>query len=83
MSDLRVTNWPINRPIPYSRNARKVPPKAIDKVAASLQEFGFRQPIVVDAAGVIIVGHTRLLAAKQLGWREAPVHVAESLTPAW
>ena len=48
MSDLRVTNWPITRPIPYSRNARKVPPKAIEKVAASLQEFGFRQPIVVD-----------------------------------
>ena len=82
MSDLRVTNWPIDRPIPYSRNARRVPPKAIDKVAASLQEFGFRQPIVVDAAGVIIVGHTRLLAAKQLGWREVPVHVAENLTPA-
>ena len=82
MSDLRVTNWPITRPIPYSRNARKVPPKAIEKVAASLQEFGFRQPIVVDAAGVVIVGHTRLLAAKQLGWREVPVHVAENLTPA-
>ena len=59
-----------------------MPPKAIDKVAASLQEFGFRQPIVVDTAGVVIVGHTRLLAAKQLGWREVPVHVAENLTPA-
>ena len=58
-----------------------MPPKAIDKVAASLQEFGFRQPIVVDAAGIIIVGHTRLLAARQLGWREVPVHVVQNLTP--
>jgi DNA modification methylase len=80
--DLRVTAWPIDKPIPYARNARKISPKAIDKVAASLKEFGFRQPIVVDKEGVIIVGHTRLLAAKQLGLREVPVHVADQLTPA-
>jgi DNA modification methylase len=54
---------------------------AIDKVAASLQEFGFRQPIVVDKDGVIIVGHVRLRAAKQLRWTEVPVHVAANLTP--
>src|SRR5258707_401697 len=82
MSDLRITIWPIDKPTPYVRNARKVPPKAIAKVAASLKEFGFRQPIVVDTAGVIIAGHTRLLAAKQLGLREVPVHVAENLSPA-
>ena len=82
MSDLRVTNWPINKPTPYSRNARKISPKAISKVAASLREFGFRQPIVVDSQGIIIAGHTRLLAAKQLGLSEVPVHVAENLSPA-
>ena len=80
--DLHVTVWPIDKPIPYARNARKVPQRAIDKVAASLKEFGFRQPIVVDKDGVIVVGHTRLLAAKQLGLREVPVHVADQLTPA-
>jgi len=68
--------------IPYGRNARKIPPTAVDKVAASIQEFGWRVPIVVDKNGVIICGHTRLLAAKKLGLREAPVHVAANLTPA-
>src|ERR1700680_69191 len=82
MSDLVVCAWPIDRPIPYARNSRKIPERAIDKVAASIQEFGFRQCIVVDKDGVIVVGHTRWLAAKKLGLREVPVHVAENLTPA-
>src|SRR5471030_1458653 len=68
--------------IPYKKNARKIPQRAIDKVAASLQEFGWQQPIVVNKAGVIIVGHTRYLAAQKLGWTEAPVHVAANLTAA-
>lgn len=50
------------------------------KVAASLAEFGWRQPIVVDTANVVVVGHTRLMAAQQLGMTEVPVHVAEGLT---
>ncbi len=82
MSEFLVVWWPIDRPIPYARNSRKIPQRAIDKVAASIQEFGFRQCIVVDKDGVIIVGHTRWLAAKKLGLREVPVHVAENLTPA-
>src|SRR6202521_5927187 len=82
MNDLSVCMWPISKPIPYVRNSRKIPERAIDKVAASIQEFGFRQAIVVDKDGVIICGHTRLLAAKKLGLREVPVHVAENLTPA-
>ncbi len=77
-----VTYWPLDRIIPFARNARKIPPQAVDKVASSIQEFGWRQPIVVDHGGVIICGHTRLLAARKLGLREAPVHVAENLTPA-
>ena len=52
------------------------------KVAASLTEFGWRQPIVVDAQGVVIVGHTRLLAAQSLGQEQVPVHVACGLTAA-
>ncbi len=67
---------------PYEKNARKIPQRAVDKVAASLQEYGWQQPIVVDKHGVIVVGHVRRLAALQLGWTEAPVHVAENLTPA-
>ena len=50
-------------------------------MAASLAEYGWRQPIVVDPEGVIVVGHTRLLAAKRLGLAQVPVHVATDLTP--
>ncbi len=82
MNDLQVCSWPIDRPIPYARNSRKIPERAIDKVAASIQEFGWRVPIVVDKDGVVICGHTRLLAAKKLGLREVPVHIADNLTPA-
>jgi DNA modification methylase len=82
MNDLQVCWWPIDKPIPYARNSRKIPQKAIDKVAASIQEFGWRQAIVVDKDSVIICGHTRLLAAKKLGHAQVPVHIAENLTPA-
>ena len=51
---------------------------AIATVAASLQEFGWRQPIVVDEAMVILAGHTRLEAARQLGLTEVPVHVSHA-----
>jgi DNA modification methylase len=79
---MQITFWPLEKITPYTRNARKIPPEAVAKVAASIREFGWRQPIVVDRQGVIICGHTRLLAAQKLGLREAPVHVAENLTPA-
>ena len=65
---------------PYDRNPR-INDKAVEAVAASLKEFGFRQPIVVDAEGVIIAGHTRWKAAHQLGLAKVPVHVAKDLTP--
>jgi len=79
---MKITMWPLDEIQPYERNARAVPQQAIDKVAASIQEFGWRQPIVVDRNGVIVCGHVRWLAAKKLGLTEAPVHVAENLTPA-
>ena len=66
---------------PYPGNPRQND-EAVDAVAASLREFGFRQPIVVDADGVIIVGHTRWKAAKKLGLAKVPVHVATDLTEA-
>ena len=56
MNDLQVCWWPIGKPIPYARNSRKIPQRAVDKVAASIQEFGWRVPIVVDKDGVIICG---------------------------
>jgi len=79
---VQIEQWPIDKPIPYARNARKLSSTAIDKIAASIQEFSFRQPIVVDKDGVIIAGHTRLQAARKLGLASVPVHVADNLTPA-
>src|SRR6516165_4663214 len=66
---------------PYDNNPRKQAPP-VDALAASIREFGFRQPLVVDEAGVIIVGHTRFKAALKLGLTEVPVHVAVGLSPA-
>src|SRR5580698_7168841 len=68
--------------VPYAKNLRNIPQKAIDKVALSIAEYGQRQPIVVDEAGVIILGKVRYLAAKKLGLESFPVHVAEGLTAA-
>ncbi|MBL8821656.1 MAG: ParB N-terminal domain-containing protein [Planctomycetia bacterium] len=65
---------------PYENNPR-YNDAGIDAVAQSLQEFGWRQPIVVDEAGVIVVGHTRYKAAQKLGMTEVPVHVASGLSP--
>lgn len=66
--------------VPYANNPRDND-GGVAAVAASLKEFGWRQPIVVDSDGVIICGHTRWKAAKQLGLEKAPVHVAMDLTP--
>ena len=58
---------------PYPKNAKKHPAKQIEQIAASIREFGFNQPVVVDEDGVIIVGHGRYEAAKLLGLSEVPV----------
>lgn len=70
---------PIGDLIPYGNNPRHNK-DAVSKVAASLREFGFRQPIVADKDNVIIVGHTRLQAAKKLRMKEVPVLVADDLS---
>ena len=65
----------INDIKPYSNNPRKI--KNVDKVAKSIAEFGFQQPIVVDKNNIIIVGHTRYQASKQLGLEKVPVLIAD------
>ena len=65
---------------PYDRNPR-VNDKAVEAVATSLCEFGFRQPIVIDTDGVIVCGHTRWKAAGTLGLKVVPVHVAMDMSP--
>jgi DNA modification methylase len=78
---MQVEMRPISSIRPYENNPR-LNDAAVDAVAASIKEFGFRQPIVVDEEGVIIVGHTRYKAALKLGLEIVPVHVAHGLTPA-
>jgi DNA modification methylase len=78
---MHVDMRPIGSIRPYENNPR-LNEAAVDAVAASIQQFGFRQPIVVDEEGVIIVGHTRYKAALKLGLETVPVHVAIGLSPA-
>jgi len=76
-----TVNVPIADVVPYVRNPRKNT-EAVAKVAASIREFGFRQPIVCDADMVVIAGHTRLQAAQSLGLKTVPVHIARGLSTA-
>jgi len=77
---MQISFRPIADIKPYDKNPRHND-AAVDSVARSITEFGFRQPIVVDDQGVIVVGHTRWKAARKLGLATVPVHVAEGLTP--
>jgi len=77
---MQIELRPIDSITPYEKNPRKND-GAVDAVAKSLREFGFRQPIVVDEDGIIIVGHTRWKASQKLGLAQVPVHVASGLTP--
>lgn len=76
---MQIEMWAVDRPRPFDRNPR-FNDRAVEPVARALREFGFRQPIVVDRDGVIVVGHTRWRAAKSIGMTEVPVHVAADLT---
>lgn len=75
-----VEEWDITKVIPYENNPRDND-SAVDAVRASIEEFGWQQPIVVDGSGTIIVGHTRYKAALAMGLETVPVKVAEGLTP--
>jgi DNA modification methylase len=79
--NMKVDLWKLSDIKPYPSNPRHND-QAVDAVAASIQAFGFRQPIVVDEQGEIIVGDTRYKAALKLGLEAVPVHVAVGLTPA-
>jgi len=72
---MKVKQINIDKIIPYHNNPRKN--QAIDKVASSINEYGFQQPIVVDQNMVVIVGHTRLLASKKLKLKKVPIAIAD------
>ena len=64
---------------PYEKNPRKND-SAVDAVANSIREFGFKVPVVIDKDGVIVCGHTRYKAAKKLGLKDVPCVIADDLT---
>lgn len=72
--------WPLERLRPYERNARTHSPEQVRQIAASIQEFGFTNPLLVDGADGILAGHGRLAAAKEMGLADVPVIVLDHLT---
>src|SRR5215472_10449241 len=74
--------WLIDKLIPWARNPRTHSDAQIAQIAASIAEFGFNNPILVDTKAGIIAGHGRLLAARKLGLTEVPVIVLDHLTEA-
>lgn len=76
---MKVQLFDVEKLIPYENNPRKND-KAVNAVANSIKAFGFKQPIVVDRNMVVVAGHTRLKAAKQLKLKEVPVVIADDLT---
>jgi len=80
--DLHIERRPVDRLIPYARNPRTHTEEQVAQIAASIAEFGFVNPVLVGADGVIIAGHARVIAARKLGMGEVPVIVLDHLTPA-
>lgn len=76
----RVEVWPIERLQPYERNARTHSRQQIQQIARSIQQFGFTNPILVDADDGILAGHGRLAAAQDMGLQHVPVIVLDHLT---
>lgn len=80
-----MTNWPADRVerrsidllIPYASNARTHSDEQVAQIAASMKEWGWTNPVLVDDEGMIIAGHGRVLAARKLGFKEVPVMVAD------
>ena len=77
---MKIVNIETNKLIAYEFNPRNNEP-AVDKVANSIKEFGFKVPILIDKNNVIVAGHTRKLAAEQLGLKEVPCIIVDDLTP--
>jgi DNA modification methylase len=77
----RIEHWPMDKLLPYARNARQHSDEQIAQIAASIAEFGFVNPCLVGADGVLVAGHGRLAAARKLGLATVPVVVLDHLTP--
>ena len=76
---MNIQEYEISKVVPYKNNPR-INVDAVNVVKKSLKEFGFQQPLVIDKDNKIVVGHTRLLAAKELGLKTVPCVVANNLS---
>src|SRR5882672_10778942 len=70
---LKVEMWSIQRVLPYASNAKVHPERQISEITASIKQFGFINPVLVDAKGVLIAGHGRIIAARNMGFKKVPV----------
>ena len=77
---MQIFDIDINQIKPYEKNAKKHPAEQIGRIANSIREFGFRQPLVIDKDDVLVIGHGRLAAAKRLGYESVPCVRADDLT---
>ena len=82
MKKPQLQHLPIDDLLPYARNAKQHPPEQIAQIAASIKEFGFNAPVLVDGDKGIIAGHGRGLAARKLGLETVPCVVLDHLTEA-
>lgn len=80
--ELKVVYRQVNDLIPYARNARTHSDEQVTRIASSIKEFGFTNPILIDGDNGIIAGHGRLMAAKKLGMREVPTIELSGMTDA-
>ena len=76
----RIEMWPLERLVPYAKNARTHSDAQIAQIAASMLEFGVNNPLLVDTNGGLVAGHGRLKAAQKLGLVEIPVVVLDHLS---
>ena len=77
----KVERWPLDRLVPYARNARTHSDAQVAQIAGSIREWGWTTPVLVDESGMLIAGHGRVLAARKLGLTEIPVMVARRAGP--
>jgi ParB-like chromosome segregation protein Spo0J len=77
-----IEQRPVSTLIPYAKNARTHSPAQVTQIVASVTEFGFTNPILIDSEGVIIAGHGRVMAAKEMGLATVPCIVLGHLSPA-
>lgn len=82
MGVIKIEYLELDKLVPYVNNPKTHPEEQIDKIAGSIKEFGFINPIIIDKENSIVAGHGRILAARKIGLEKVPIIRLENLTPA-